>query len=122
METTWANAGVAPLYGGGFWSFTLRDEKGGLASAHVDESYDFRELRVGATNEVFVQKLQSRFTVALPFANGKRTHAPPTKPGTYDVLVSLGTRDGTPKIALPLAGHDGHRRYKVGQIKLTERN
>ncbi len=46
------------------------------------------------------------------------THTPPTRPGTYEVFVSVGQRDGTPVIALPLANHDGHRRYKVGQIRL----
>jgi hypothetical protein len=49
------------------------------------------------------------------------THAPPTKPGTYDVFVSVGKWDGTPQIALPLAGEDGQRRYKLGQIRLTPR-
>jgi hypothetical protein len=121
VETTWANTGVAPLYGGGFWSLTLRDQKGGLASAHVDENLDFRNLRPATTNEVFVQRLTSRFIVALEFSGLKRPHTPPTKPGLYDVYVSVGTRDGTPQVALPLAGPDGQRRYKVGQIRLTPR-
>ena len=121
VATTWANAGVAPLYPGGFWSLTLRDEKGGLASAHVDESFDFRNLKPATTNEVFAQKLKPGFTVAQAFPGLKGSHKPPTKPGMYDVFVSVGDRDGTPRIALPLAGHDGQRRYRVGQIKLTER-
>jgi len=121
IETKWANGGVAPLYAGGFWSLTLRDQNGGLASAHVDENFDFRALRPANTNQVFTHKLESNFTVALQFPGQKGVHAPPTKPGIYDVFVSVGTRDGTPKIALPLSGHDGQRRYKVGQIKLTER-
>jgi hypothetical protein len=103
---------------------TLKDEKGGIASAHVDESFDVRRLEVtNATNTPPVRKLESRFVVALAHPNPhlKRAHAPPTKPGTYDLFVSVGRRDGTPQIALPLAGHDGQRRYKVGQIKLKER-
>jgi len=43
---------------------------------------------------------------------------PPIKAGTYDVFVSVGQRDGTPRIALPLPFPDGQRRYKVGQIRL----
>ena len=121
VETKWANAGMAPLYAGGFWSLTLRDEKDGLASAHVDEGFNFQNLKVGKFNELFAQTLQSRFTVALQFAGLNGFHTPPIKPGTYDVLVSVGSRDGTPQIVLPLAGHDGQRRYKVGQIKLTGR-
>jgi hypothetical protein len=36
--------------------------------------------------------------------------------GAFDVFISVGMIDGTPKIALPLEGNDGHRRYKVGGI------
>ena len=121
-ETAWANAGVAPCHGGGFWSLTLKDEKGGVVSAHVDESFDVKNLGVvAATNDVAVTKLQSRFVVARRFADALGAHAPPVKPGAYDVFVSVGARNGTPRIVLPLAGHDGRRRYRVGQIKLTER-
>ena len=118
VETLWANAGVSPCYPGGFWSLTLRDEKGGLASAHVDEAFDFRELKIGGAGDVPLQKLKTRFTVALRLVDPRGTHAPPTKPGVYDVFVSVGARDGTPTIALPLANHDGHRRYRLGQITL----
>jgi hypothetical protein len=117
--TTWANAGVAPCYGGGFWAFTLKDEKGGLVSVNVDESFDVRTLKVGPPDEAPGEQRQSRFTVALRHVDPVGTHAPPTKPGTYDVFVSVGLRDGTPRLALPLAGHDGQRRYKLGQMRLS---
>ena len=39
--------------------------------------------------------------------------------GEYDVFVSVGRRDGTPVIALPLADTDGHRRYKLGKITVA---
>ena len=42
--------------------------------------------------------------------------APNMPTGAFDVFVSVGQRDGTPKIALPLPEHDGHRRYKLGKI------
>jgi hypothetical protein len=56
--------------------------------------------------------------VALPLQDPRGKHTPPTKPGVYDVFVSVGSRDGTPTLALPLANHDGHKRYRVGQILL----
>jgi hypothetical protein len=34
------------------------------------------------------------------------------------MFVSVGRRDGTPTIALPLPPDDGQRRYKVGRITL----
>jgi hypothetical protein len=48
------------------------------------------------------------------------TFAPPTKPGTYDVFVSVGRREGTPEIELPLPEGDGQRRYKLGKLQLTD--
>jgi hypothetical protein len=120
VESAWANAGVAPCYGGGFWSLTLKDERGGLVSTHVDEGFDFRNLRSGAPGQGPVQKLQSRFTIALRHVDPSGAFAPATKPGAYDVFVSVGWRDGTPQIELPLAGGDGQRRYKLGSIQVTE--
>jgi hypothetical protein len=118
VETVWANAGVAPCYPGGFWSLTLRDAKGGLASAHVDESFDFSELKVGPPGNAPSKHLVSRFTIALRHTDPQGDHAPPTTPGVYAVFVSVGTRDGTPVLELPLSNHDGKRRYKVGQAAL----
>jgi hypothetical protein len=47
--------------------------------------------------------------------------APVTLPGDYALYVSVGLRDGTPRIALPLAGEDGQRRYKLGQVVLRKK-
>jgi hypothetical protein len=40
-------------------------------------------------------------------------------PGEYDLCVSVGTRQGTPKIALPLAGGNC-RRYPVGKVTVLK--
>jgi hypothetical protein len=118
VETSWANTGVAPCYEGGFWALTLKDEKGGLVSVQVDEGFDVKNLKVGPADQPPMEKLQSRFTVAYRHEESTVSHAPPTKPGSYDVFVSVGQRDGTPQIAMPLPFPDGHRRYKMGQIRL----
>jgi hypothetical protein len=35
------------------------------------------------------------------------------------VYVSVGSRTGTPRIALPLPGDDGQRRYRLGSIRVA---
>lgn len=112
VRWTWANKGVAPCLPGGFPTLTLKDAKGGLVSVLVDDTFDLRNLKVGKTLSAPVQKLESEFAVGLI--------APVTKPGTYDVFVSIGARDGTPKIALPLEGDDGQHRYHIGSIKIIK--
>jgi hypothetical protein len=67
-----------------------------------------------------VRKLKSQFVVARRYVDGPRTFARPLNAGTYDVFVSVGLRDGTPKIALPLEGNDGQRRYRLGQVKIVD--
>jgi hypothetical protein len=119
VRTRWSNAGVAPCYGGGFWALTLVDAKGGIVSTHVDERFDVRLLRVGPPGKAPVAEVASRFTVAMRHADPLGTFAPAAKPGTYDVFVSVGRRDGTPELALPMVGDDGRRRYKVGTIRVV---
>ena len=49
------------------------------------------------------------------FANDKRV--PTIEPGVYTLCVSLGSPDGTPRIALPLKTQIGNtKRYSVGTI------
>jgi hypothetical protein len=80
----------------------------------ADETFDLKELGVAAPGEAPVKQIKSRFVVAMRHG----THAPPVKAGAYDLFVSVGRRDGTPTIALPLRGDDGQRRYKVGPVML----
>jgi hypothetical protein len=121
VQAAWANAGVAPCYGGGVYALTLKDEKGGIVSVNVAEKFDVRQLKPGAPGAAEVERTLMRCVVSMAHVDPTGTHAPPTKPGTYDVFVSVGKWDGTPQIALPLAGEDGQRRYKLGQIRLTPR-
>ncbi len=69
-----------------------------------------RGLKVGPPGKAPVAENVSEFIIGL--------YAPTTKPGTYDLYVSVGKLDGTPVIAMPLKGDDGQRRYKLGQITL----
>ena len=108
FSTTWANAGVSPCYPGGHVALTLRDEKGGIVAVFVDESFDVRSLEVGPPDKAPIK--------SVDFSPG---FAPNMPTGTFNLFVSVGQRDGTPRIALPLAKDDGHRRYLLGQITVT---
>jgi hypothetical protein len=110
VESTWANAGVAPCLPGGFVALTLKDAKGGIVSVLSDEGFDVRALEVGKADQVPTKSRSCEFTVGQ--------FAPVTQPGEYDVYVSIGQRDGTPTIALPLPDDDGQHRYKLGRITL----
>ncbi|MCX7599717.1 MAG: DUF4832 domain-containing protein [Armatimonadetes bacterium] len=107
LRWTWRNAGVAPCYAGGYPALTLKDERGGIAGVFVDGRLNVRHLPVGPPGEAETRSRESEFD--LPFQ---------LKAGRYDVFVSVGTATGTPVIALPLAGEDGQRRYKVGEISV----
>jgi hypothetical protein len=78
------------------------------------EGFDVKELGVAAPGEAPKKQLKSRLVVAKRHGN----HAPPVKPGVYDLFVSVGKLDGTPTIALPMRGDDGQRRYHVGPVTI----
>jgi len=110
VEAAWANAGVAPCYPGGFVALTLKDDKAGMVAVLVDEGFNVRDLKPGPPGQAPVVSRSCKLTVGAI--------APATAPGTYQVFVSVGRRDGTPVIELPLAGGDGQRRYRLGDIQL----
>jgi hypothetical protein len=119
---SWRNAGVAPCLPGGFPATTLKDSKGGIAGVFVDEGFDMRALPVGAPGEaVPVGRDTNRPNQAFkPLQEFTLPAANILKPGTYDLFISVGTRQGTPALALPLPDEDGQRRYKLGRIEVSE--
>ena len=112
VRSVWANAGVAPCYPGGFPTLTLKDDHGGIVSVLADEHFNARDLVPGPPGAAPAQTHECRFVIGR--------FAPVTQPGDYALFVSVGQRDGTPRIALPLANDDGQRRYRLGTITLRE--
>jgi len=108
FAATWRNAGVAPCLPGGFPAVTLKDAKGGIAAVFADDGFDVRALPVGPPEQAEARTRRAEF--ALPFS---------LRTGVYDVCVSVGTRTGTPRIALPLEGGDGGRRYRLGAVEVV---
>jgi hypothetical protein len=112
VRSVWADAGVAPCYPGGFVTLTIKDDDGGIVSVLVDEQLNVRDLVPGPAGVAPLQTNECQFVIGQV--------APVTKPGRYQVFVSVGQRDGTPRIALPLTGADGQRRYRLGSITLSD--
>ncbi|MGC8642428.1 MAG: DUF4832 domain-containing protein [Isosphaeraceae bacterium] len=110
VRSQWANVGVAPCYPGGFPALTLKDAKQGIVAVLADDGFNVRSLKPGPAGHAPTTERTKEFTVGLL--------APVVQPGTYDVYVSVGLGDGTPRIALPLADNDGQKRYRLGQITL----
>ncbi|MDD3108437.1 MAG: DUF4832 domain-containing protein [Alistipes sp.] len=120
IRTEWSNSGVAPCYAGGFPCFTLKDEKGGIVSALVDESLDVKSLQPASSGEAVRRGLTSTFRIAPRYGDKAGTFFRACKAGTYTLYVSVGMRDGTPRYALPYEGEDGKRRYRLGSITIQE--
>jgi hypothetical protein len=118
----WRNGGVAPCLPGGNPTITFEDAKGGIAAVFVDQDFDVRELPVGAPGAA---RIISRETLEGLPENNKPLIGftlPPAhilRPGTYSVYISVGSTTGTPQLALPLPDDDGHRRYRLGTIKVV---
>ena len=108
VHMTWRNAGVAPCYGGGFPCLTLKCPDGAIAAVLSDESLNVKDMPVGAPGEAVGRESRRRLLLPVKLA-----------PGTFGVFVSVGTRDGTPRLALPLEGDDGERRYRLGDVRVT---
>lgn len=110
VDWTWANRGVAPCLPGGFPAITVKDDQDGIVAVLVDENIDMARLQVAPPDQAPHSTHKSEFRIG---------HVAPTvQPGTYRVFISVGMRDGTPQIALPLSDGDGHHRYFIGDCQL----
>ncbi len=108
LASKWANAGVAPCYPGGHLAWTLLTPKGGVATVAVDGDFDVRTLEVGPSGEAPEQLVVSKLRLPEILA-----------PGEYTLAVSVGQLDGTPTLALPLAGKLPYKRYLVGKLSIV---
>lgn len=111
FQAVWRNAGVAPCYPGGLPALTLKDENGGILGVFPDAEFDMRSLQVGSPYQVPARSQRMVFHLPGNIAAGK-----------YDVFISVGDGIGTPRIALPLDGNDGMRRYHLGEVGIVGSN
>ena len=121
VRSEWRNAGVAPCYGGGYPCLTLKDEKGGIVSVLVDEQLNVRNLPVDKPDRASPSVITSSFTIAAAFADRSVSYFRTCRPGTYDLYVSVGQKDGTPLYELPYGDSDRKKRYRTGKIEVEER-
>ena len=135
IAAEWVNKGVAPCLPGGFVSWALVDAKGNVCWSFTDEKFDVRTLeptledgpkpvrrvsrgRFGHTapippwNDMVLASLRAKGRVT-------ETSFDMLARGEYTLCVSVGTRQGTPKIALPLAGGKD-RVYPLGKVKIVK--
>jgi hypothetical protein len=133
----WANAGVAPLYEDAFPALTLKDARGGIAAVFVDENMNLRRVLPACLGQSSPNRYRQESFFHSPAALKRASFEPVVghelaeadfaafasrsgtlRPGDYNLHISVGSRIGTPLIALPLADGDGQRRYRLGQICL----
>lgn len=120
IHSEWRNAGVAPCYGGGYPCFTIKDEEGGIVSVVVDEGFNVRDLPTDKPGMAAFTPLDTRGIVAQVFTDTFGSFGRTCPTGTFSIYFSVGQADGTPRIALPYDHDDGHRRYLMGTVTLTE--
>jgi len=118
---SWANAGVAPCYPGGYPCVTLKDAKGGIVSVLTDKSLNMKDLQVAEQGGAAAQKISTEFTIANAYKDVVQAFYRVAKPGNYDVYISVGKMDGTPVFELPYDNNDGNKRYKIGTIEVMDR-
>ena len=108
VRPTWCNVGVAPCLTRSHAAYWLVDADGHTHACAVDVGQDMHSLRVARHGAA--QSVSHTATLALPYD---------LPPGEFELRVSVGDCDGTPRLALPLEGNDGQRRYPVGKVTVT---
>ncbi|MFC1452320.1 DUF4832 domain-containing protein [Verrucomicrobiota bacterium] len=105
FSATWRNDGVCCCYRDAYPCLTIKDVKGGKVQVLVDDTFKARRLEPEPYGQAasLAQAFTATLTMQMPA-------------GDYEVFLSLGDADGTPRIALPLDDDDGFRRYRLGGV------
>ena len=113
---------MAPCLPGGYPAITLKDAKGGISAVFVDEDFDVRVLPVGPPGKSTPVGRETKgiSLASRPLIDFRLPPANILKAGKYTLWISVGTRPGTPRIALPLADEDGQRRCRLGEVRIVE--
>lgn len=106
-----ANAGAAPCYREAYPCLTLKTSAGRIVAVLADGGFNLKTLAPAAPDQAEVRAHEAEFVLG-------RWQAPVTPPGDYEVFVSVGEADGTPVFELPYGDADGHRRYRIGRIRI----
>lgn len=133
IASEWVNVGVAPCHNGASLTWSLVDEKGAVAWSVTDGKFNFSSLPPKLDGKEVCVKVATTLRFGriqpIPPANDavledlrKRGRVQTEsvcllKPGKYTLSVSVGSLQGVPQIALPLAGGNA-RRYPLGSIVL----
>ncbi len=118
MVLKWRNVGVAPCLSGGYPAVTLKDDKGGIVGIYVDDTFNVRALPTGAPGQALIVEQRFSFKLSQLLHGEYRPNV--RKVGVFQVDLSVGSRIGSPRIALPLQGDDGYRRYRLGTLDVVE--
>lgn len=108
----WCNKGVAPSYRSWYPCLTVKDAQGRILAVMTDEDFDLSKLPVAEPGAAPAVSHKAEFKLG-------RWTAPVIPEGTFDVFISVGEADGTPRIELPLSKSDGKRRYWLGKIRFN---
>lgn len=109
FNCSWRNSGVAPCLPGGYVSITLKDEQNGIVAVWVDDSWNVSSLPVLESATAITRTIHCQLSERL-------------QPGTYTLWLSVGSKNGTPRIALPMTQDDGQRRYALGRMTLKTKD
>ena len=137
ISSTWVNTGVAPYYAGGAVTWSLLNDKGVVVWCSTDDNFDFWNLKPkwdGVEHPVtLASSCTFGFTTEVPdngndmilnWCRRNKRNDPGKvvallKSGTYTLAVSIGRRNGTPEISLPLE-NGSNRLYPIGKMTVLE--
>ena len=118
IKSSWKNAGVAPCYKGGYPCFTIKNSNGGIVAVLVNTEFDVRTLQPAEPGQAVAAETTQDCNVAQVFSNSFGNFSRVCQTGDFQIYFSVGEVDGTPVYELPYDGHDGHKRYFLGNITI----
>ena len=116
----WKNTAACKPYRDYYPALTLADENGNTVLTQVDTGFSIKNLETAPIAGDSTVADDKNCGIVPVTSWEKDFYVTGVPAGRYKAYISLGTIDGEAKLYMPITGHDGNKKYYIGEVEIKK--